>query len=72
MSFAKIKDHPGLVKDLKHGVILNNNPKINEDYLTKRSEIMQKKAMENKISNLEDKLSQLEQLLQDLAQNKNS
>jgi len=61
--FTKIKDHPNLVKDMKHGVILNNNPKINEEYLRKRDEIMSKKAMENKISNLEEKVAMMEELL---------
>lgn len=57
--FSKIKDHPGLLKDRKSGALVNNNPKINEEYLAKRNEILSRKNAEDQINIIQNEIAQL-------------
>lgn len=66
MSFQKVKDHPGLLRDSRTNAVLN----VDQNALSKHKQIMtereRRERMEMEINNLNNKVDRLTSLLQEL------
>ena len=66
MSFQKVKDHPGLLRDSRTNAVLN----VDQNALSKHKQIMtereRRERMEREINNLNNKIDAMAALLQEL------
>lgn len=72
MKYAKIQDHPNLVRDMETNIILNTNKKEIDDFNLKRKKILEEKAEKEetkiRLAKIEQEMSDIKQLLKEIAQ----
>ena len=65
MSFAKVKGHSDLVRDMNSGAIINNDTSAIE---SRRKNLKLGSALED-INNMKEEISEIKSLLRELAKN---
>lgn len=76
MTYAKIEDHPNLVRDLETNVILNTDRKAITEFNLRRKKILEEKEnkeqMQQRLNSIENEMQELKSLLKDFIRSQNA
>jgi hypothetical protein len=62
---------PGLLRDTKTGMIINNNDAELNQYMNERNRVLQQEVINKKVNELTDTVSEIKEMLKILMRNKN-
>lgn len=72
MKYAKVKNHPNLVRDMETNAILNVNQKEILDFNLKRKKILEEREEREetkiRLAKIEQEMNDIKQLLKEIAQ----
>jgi hypothetical protein len=76
MTYAKIEDHPNLVRDLETNVLLNTDKKAITEFNLRRKKILEEKQnkeqMQQRLNSIENEMQELKSLLKDFIRSQNA
>lgn len=58
--YRKVKGHPGLVRDMESGAILNTDKQSIEDYLAKKRALQSAREAKNEVAELGERVDKLQ------------
>lgn len=71
MNFIKVKDNPGLIKDMETNAILNVDKYAADEYIRQKNLINNNRKMQEELADLKDKMGELEVVKNDIGEIKN-